>query len=136
MMRGGRYNSQCSCCNDDVCDGFRTREKNEWKKEVAEELTYDNFINALKQLADEMEKKQKLNDTIYVNKEEYEYASKYLSESGLKAHLAVYDELNSWQYIEPQIFKVSAEEYDKLEKLLSEPPKLNERLRRLLKGKE
>lgn len=99
------------------------------------ELTYENFINALKQLTDEMEKKQKLNNTIYVNKEEYEYASKHLSESGLKAHFAVYDELNSWQYMEPQIFKVSAEEYDKLEKLLAEPSKPNERLRRLLKDK-
>jgi uncharacterized metal-binding protein len=90
MMRGGRFNSQCPCCNDDVCDGFRTREKNEWKKEV----------------------------------EEYK---------GQSPHLIAFDELVT---IEPQIFKVSAEEYDKLEKLLAEPPKVNERLKRLLKGKE
>jgi uncharacterized metal-binding protein len=90
MMRGGRFNSQCPCCNDDVCDGFRTREKNEWKKEV----------------------------------EEYK---------GLGPSFAAFDELST---IEPQIFKVSAEEYDKLEKLLAEPPQVNERLKRLLKGKE
>lgn len=101
---------------------------------MSNELTYDNFINALKQLTDEMEKKQNLNDTVYINKQDYEYVSKYVSESGLKAHFAVYDELNSWQRIEPQIFKVSPEEYDKLEKLLSEPPKPSERLRKLLKG--
>lgn len=49
------------------------------------------------------------------------------------SHFAAFDELSA---IQPQIFKVSAEEYDKLEKLLAEPPKVNERLKRLLKGKE
>lgn len=47
------------------------------------------------------------------------------------SHFAAFDELVT---IEPQIFKVSAEEYDKLQKLLDEPPKPNERLRRLLGG--
>jgi uncharacterized metal-binding protein len=86
MMRGGKNNPRCKCCNDDVCDGFRTREKNEWKKEV----------------------------------EEYK---------GQSPHLIAFDEL---VYNNPQIFKVSPEEYDKLEKLLSEPPKPSERLKRLL----
>lgn len=75
MMRGGRFNSQCPCCNDDVCDGFRTREKNEWKKDME-------------------------------------------------------DELNT---IDPMIFKVSAEEWDKLNEALNEPPKVSERLRQLFK---
>lgn len=47
------------------------------------------------------------------------------------SHFAAFDELAA---MEPQIFKVSAEEYAWLEKLLEEPPKSNERLRRLLKG--
>jgi uncharacterized protein (DUF1778 family) len=47
------------------------------------------------------------------------------------SHFAAFDELVT---IEPQIFKVSPEEYDKLEKLLAEPPQVNERLRNLLRG--
>jgi uncharacterized protein (DUF1778 family) len=49
------------------------------------------------------------------------------------SHFAAFDELIT---MEPQIFKVSPEEYAKLEKLLAEPPKVNERLRRLLRGKD
>lgn len=37
-MRGGKNNPRCQCCNDDTCDGFRTREKNQWKKEAQEGL--------------------------------------------------------------------------------------------------
>jgi uncharacterized protein (DUF1778 family) len=47
------------------------------------------------------------------------------------SHFAAFDELVT---MKPQIFKVSPEEYAHLEKLLAEPPKVNERLRRLLKG--
>lgn len=44
-MRGSRFNSQCPCCNDDVCDGFRTREKNAWKKEVEmEDPRFDDVM--------------------------------------------------------------------------------------------
>jgi hypothetical protein len=108
MMRGGKNNPRCQCCNDDVCDGFRTREKNEWKKEVEEE-TNNNYS---------------VEDVIRKMKEDT------LNERA--SHFSAFDELVT---IEPQIFKVSAEEYDKLEKLLAEPPKPSERLRRLLRDK-
>jgi uncharacterized protein (DUF1778 family) len=49
------------------------------------------------------------------------------------SHFAAFDELIT---MEPQIFKVSPEEYAWLEKRLAEPPKVNERLRRLLRGKD
>ena len=42
MMRRGRVNPTCKCCNISDDPGWRTREKNEWTKEVEEEIT-DNF---------------------------------------------------------------------------------------------
>jgi len=42
MMRRGRVNPTCKCCNIADDPGWRTREKNEWTKEVEEEMT-DNF---------------------------------------------------------------------------------------------
>lgn len=42
MMRRGRVNPTCKCCNIADDPGWRTREKNDWKKEVEEEMT-DNF---------------------------------------------------------------------------------------------
>lgn len=95
MMRGGRYNSQCKCCNDDVCDGFRTREKREWKSE-ARTMTEDELPE--------------------------------------NASFGVYDELNT---IDPMIFKVTQEEWDKLNKALNEPtpPSVAEGLKRLF-GKD
>jgi uncharacterized protein (DUF1778 family) len=47
------------------------------------------------------------------------------------SHFAAFDELVTKA---PQILKVSPEEYAYLEKLLAEPPKVNERLKRLLRG--
>lgn len=42
MMRRGRVNPNCKCCNISDDPGWRTREKNEWKKQLEEEMT-DNF---------------------------------------------------------------------------------------------
>jgi len=42
MMRRGRVNPTCKCCNIADDPGWRTREKSDWKKEVEEEMT-DNF---------------------------------------------------------------------------------------------
>lgn len=47
------------------------------------------------------------------------------------SHFAAFDEL---VYTEPYTIKVSPEEYEKLQKLLAEPPKPSERLRKLLRG--
>lgn len=54
---------------------------------------------------------------------------KHLNEQA--SHFAAFDEL---VYTKPYTIKVSPEEYDKLQKLLDEPPKPNERLRKLLRG--
>ena len=45
MMRGGKNNPRCRCCNDSECDGFRTREKRVWKSE-AREMTQDELPNS------------------------------------------------------------------------------------------
>ena len=41
MMRRGRVNPTCRCCNISDDPGWRTREKNDWKKEVEEETRPD-----------------------------------------------------------------------------------------------
>lgn len=39
MMRGGRYNRQCRCCNDSECKGYREREERQWRKDVEDEVS-------------------------------------------------------------------------------------------------
>ena len=41
MMRRGRVNPTCKCCNISDDPGWRTREKNEWKKDVEEDRIKD-----------------------------------------------------------------------------------------------
>lgn len=70
-MRGGKNNPRCQCCNDDTCDGFRTREKNQWKKEAQEGLNpsftaFDELVYTepyvIKVSPEEYDKIQKLID--------------------------------------------------------------------------
>lgn len=85
MMRGSRFNSQCPCCNDDVCDGFRTREKNAWKREAMDELqTIDPYIMVVSP-----EEWEQLNKAINQPPKASEGLKKLF---GLKPHLTIIDE--------------------------------------------
>jgi UDP-N-acetylglucosamine 2-epimerase len=58
------------------------------------DITYEDYIAYLRKIVENYDKDM-ANQKLIVNNQQYEMASEYLSEEGLKAHYIVIDELGT-----------------------------------------